>query len=238
MPVPMEYASLSEQEKIAHTEKYYEDLSRIYQNIESGEDNNRKRVNFLLEGNVDLPELLTVLKEVEMKRLCHYRYDFWLLFKFCQIAQIEESFNEPSVLRNISGLEEVVEKYQRYMFLLRRFEFGWEEENELVDLIKKGELSYICLSELMGEKSIIQKIQTICRIAEYLYKEGCCREAILYIMRLEQILPYSKRKVLYFAMTLLNLGEQQLAYEVLMKCKNPEIDVKNLQNELSKILGK
>ena len=111
-------------------------------------------------------------------------------------------------------------------------------DNELVELVKQNEVSYICLSELIGEREVIQKVRTGCRIAEYMYKNGLSRQAVLFLMRLEQKLPYSERKIMQFTMTLLDMGEQQLAYEVLMKYQNPDEDVKNLQSELGKILGK
>ena len=56
------------------------------------------------------------------------------------------------------------------------------------------------------------------------------------VMRLEQMLPYSNRKVMSFAMLLLDMEEGRLAYEVLMKYQNPNEEIKQLQTELSALL--
>ena len=62
------------------------------------------------------------------------------------------------------------------------------------------------------------------------------RDALFLIMYLEQKLPYGERKIMTFAMTLLELGEAQLAYEILLKFQNPDEEIIELQDALSKML--
>lgn len=236
-PIPKEYIYYSVQEKIEKTEQYYDEVRALYLEIESLYEECQKSINSLLETQFGLDELAQVLEKKEVRKLCHYKYEVALLEKLYRIAQFEEAFGEPYFIRKIHNLEQVVDSYHRILFLIRRFEFCWEEDNELAELVKHNEVSYICLSELICEREIIQKVKTGCRITEYMYKNGLPRQAVLFLMRLEQKLPYSERKIMHFTMTLLDIGEQQLAYEVLMKHQNPDNDVKNLQSELGKILG-
>ena len=235
-PVPKEYISYSEEEKIEKTEQYYKKVSELYSRIEGFQEECKKKMNALLETQADTKDLLAILSEEKMRMLCHYTYDFALLKRMCRIAEVEEVFKEPCVMQNICNLKDVTEWYQRCLFLVRRFEFNWEEDCELLDFIQQGKISYICLSELICDNEIIQKIQTGCRIAEYLHKNNCQREAVLFIMGLEQKLPYSERKVMHFTMTLLDMGERQLAYEVLMKHQNPNADIREMQITLSKMV--
>lgn len=231
-PVPKEYRYFSGQEKIERTEKYYKKVGELYLKIEEAEEEYREKINALLETDPDTKKILALLNKDEGRVLCHGISEFALLRRICQIGQLEEEFDEPCVMQNIHNLKDVTNWYQKCIFLIRRFEFNWEEESELLDYIKHEKLSYIWLSELVCENEIVQKIQTGCRITEYLYRNDCPREAALFIMKLEQKLPYSDRKVMYFAMTLLDMGESQLAYEVLMKHRNPDAEIKELQSML------
>lgn len=235
-PIPMEYTSYSNQEKIEKTECYYKELSKVYLTIEGIEEEYKKRLDVLLEKKLKAKELLNILHKEGVQMLCNYRYEFTLLNRLCQIAEMEEVFSEPCVLQNIHSIKAAADWYQKCIFLIRRFEFDWEEDCELADLVKQREVSYICLSELVCVKDIIQKVQTGCRITAYLYRNGCPREAVLFIMRLEQKLPYSDGKVMHFAMILLDMGERKLAYEVLMKHQNPNAEIKELQSTLSKMI--
>ena len=235
-PVPREYISYSAREKIEKTEQYYEKMNEVNHKMTGFQEKCKKKINALLVTQPGSEEVLAVLNEEEMRILCQYMYQFVLLKRICKIAQTEEFFKEPGVMQNIRNLEDVEEWYQICLFKIRRFEFNMELDDELLAYIKQGKLSYIFLAELIGEKEIVQKVQTGCKLAEYLYKNGYRREAVLFIMRLEQKLPYSERKVMHFAMTLLDMEERQLAYEVLMKYQNPNADIREMQSMLSKIV--
>lgn len=235
-PVPKEYITYSEREKIEKTEEYYQKVEKLYQRIDNSKQGYLVRADQLLKNGATVKTLFALLQEKEAQVLCHYTYEFYLLKFLCNIAETEENFSECSVLQNINNMEDVLMWHQKSVFLLRRFEMDWEENDELRILIETKRVSYIYLVELICEEWIIRKIHTGSRIAWYLFENGLKREALLLLMRLEQRLPYSERKVMIFAMTLLDMGERRLAYDTLMKYQNPGEDIRELQNALREML--
>lgn len=235
-PFPSEYAVYSEQEKFEKMEYFYKQKQEVYSVVECLEKECKKRMDAILEKQIDVKDMLLIFDKKEIQLLSQNTQDFNVLNRFCQIAEMEKALGEVSLLDNIHGMEDVVDYYQRCIFLIRRFEFDWEEDGDLLEVMSQKKVSYIALAELTCEKMIGQKVKAGCRIANYLYRNGYKREAVLFIMRLEQRLSYSEKKVMHFAMTLLDLGEHRLAYEVLMKHQNPNADIEELQNALSAML--
>lgn len=234
-PVPKEYAFYTDNEKIEKTEAYYRKMDDIYGRVDTFEEAYKNRIEQLLQNEGKAADLTNVLKEKDAQLLCYCSYEFDIIRILCRIAEQEEIFKEPSVLRNVHTMEEAVSWRHKCVFLLRRFEFDWEETDELLMLVRERKISYICLAEMICENWIVQKVHVVDRIVRYLYENDQKREAMLLLMRLEKILPYSEKKVITFAMTLVDMGEFQLAHEVLLKFKNPNEDIKELQIELSKL---
>ncbi len=235
-PVPKEYASYSNQEKIEKTEAYYRKMDDIYSRMDTFEDEYRKRIEHLLQNNADAAAINSVLTEKDAQLLCHCSYQFVVLKSFCRIAESEEYFKEPCILQNFQTMAEAVWWRHNCVFLLRRFEFDWEETDELLMFMQNEKLSYICIAEIICENWIVRKIHTASNISYYLYKNGRKREAVLLLMRLEQMLPYSEKMIMTFSMTLLDMREFRLAYEVLLKYQNPNSDIKEMQEELGRIV--
>lgn len=235
-PIPKEYLTYSYREKLQKTENYYRKIDDLYRRMDVSGGDYRKRLNLLLQKGAALDKVFEVLMEKEAQILCLYEYDYFVLKMLCQIAQKEEAFKLSSILRNVRSVEEAVCLYQRCVFLLRRFEFDWEEDEELFLLVQEQGVSYISLAELICGEGIVCKVHTGSRIALYLCERGLKREALFFLMWLDKQLPYSERKIMVFSMTLLDLGEKQLAYEVLMKHQNPDKDIKELQTMLSEMV--
>lgn len=235
-PFPEEYAIYSDQEKLEKTERFFKENQEVYSIVENLEEACKKRMDMILEKKVDVKDLLLLFDKEEMQILCQYTQKFKVLNTFCQIAEMERKLGEACVLNNIYCMDDVMDYYQKCIFLIRKFELDWEEDCELLDLMQQKKLSYITLAELTCERMITQKVKAGCRIAECLHKNGYKREAVLFIMRLEQKLPYGVRKIMNFVTTLLGMGEHRLAYEVLMKYQNPNADVEELQNTLRTML--
>ena len=143
--VPKEYSTYSNQEKIEKTEKYYRKIGELYNRIEVSENGYIKRMDALLGQNAGLQRVFEVLKEKEAQCLCFYVYEFYILKILCQIAEKEEKLSEPSLLQNIHSMEDVIFWQQKCVFLLRRFEMDWEEDDELLVLVQQKRISYIFL---------------------------------------------------------------------------------------------
>lgn len=235
-PIPKEYISYSEQEMVERTEASYLEIDNMYKWVDVIHSDYRKRVNDLLQNEISSVQLNELLKEKDARILCRCLNEFNLLEKLCQIAKLEEAFSEPCVLQNFQTIEEAVYWLQVCVFSLRKIEFDIEEAEELYLQIKDKKLSYICLAEIVSENWIVQKIYTAENLARYLYGKGQKREAVLFLMKLEQMLSYSDKKVMTFAMMLLEMDEYRLAYEVLLKYQNPNEDIKQLQLELGGLL--
>lgn len=235
-PMPKEYLAYSNKEKLEKTEKYYQKISDLYQRMDVSRNGYRERLDCILQNEVSLKEMKELFMEKEAQILCLYDYDFYILKLLWQIAETEENFHIPHIIQNIKSIEDAVYWYQRCVFLLRRFELDWEEDEELYVLVKENKVSYICLAELICGEGIVCKIHTAAWVAQYFYKNGLIKEAILFLMWLEKQLPYSERKIMQFTMTLLDWGERQLAYEILMKHQNPDQDIKELQTALREML--
>lgn len=235
-PIPKEYLTYSDGEKIEKTEKYYQKIKNLYCRMNSTEGDYTTRLNQLLLQDVSSKEIFDIFVEKEAQILCLYDYKFYVLKILAQIAEKEEAFNVQTLLHNVHSTEDAICWYQRCVFLLRRFEFDWEEDDELFLLVQEKKVSYIALAEIIRGEGSVRKVHTGSQIAQYLYGRGLKREALLFLVWLEKQIPYSERKIMVFAMTLLELGEQQLAYEILMKHKNPDVEIKSLQMELAKVL--
>jgi len=112
----------------------------------------------------------------------------------------------------------------------------WEPDEELLCLVQQKEVSYVLLAELICKEWISRKIHTGCRAFTYLYENGVRREALLFLMWLEQRLPYSERKIMHFSMVLLDVGEKKIAYEILLKHQSPDREMEDLINALGEVL--
>lgn len=235
-PMPEEYVMYSEGEKVEKAEEFYKEVEDMYKSVDAIHEKYKDKINHLLQNEVSSELLCDIMKEKNVQNLCGTLNEFHALKKLSRIARLESMFQEPSVLQNFDTIEEATCWLQRCLFFLRRFEFDREEDGELLLLIKEKKLSYICLAEMILDKSIVQKIYTTERVARYLYENEQKREALLFVMRIEQMLPYSDRKIIAFAMVVLDMGECRLAYEVLLKYKKPTEDIQQLQRELRGLL--
>ena len=177
-PGPREYSNYSEQEKRKKTEEFYREMEEIYNEIDGTKPKYLSRINGLFKEKYKVSELVAVLKEKDAQFLCAYSYDFFILRLLCNIAEMEEQFGECSVFRNVQSIEEIVNKQQKCIFLLRRFEMDWEEDEELLVLMQRGDVSYILLAELVGTDMIVRKVHTGCRVAKYLFDNGLKREEV------------------------------------------------------------
>lgn len=234
-PIPKEYITYSNQEMNRRTEIYYQKIADLYCRMDASKEEYRKRLDFLLYNNVTSVELFKVLSEKEAQILSLYEYDYYCLKVLCDIAEKEELFNEPSVLQNVHNIDDAVYWQKKCVFLLRRFEFGREEDDELLLYVRQKKVSYIFMAELICGNSIVRKVHTACVVAKFLAQNGITREAVLLLMWLEKQLPYSERLIMMFSMTLLDMGERKLAYEILMKHRKPDSDIKELQIMLAEM---
>lgn len=235
-PVPIEYSTYSAQQKIEKTKQYYEKIGGLYQRIDGFLSDYENRINNLLQDNASVDSVNAVLLEKNAQILCLYINEFSILKSICHIAKYEEEFNELSILQNCKTIKEAELWMQRCIFLLRRFEFDWEEDGELLELVEEKKISYICLAEILCMDHIVQKISVGSKVARYLYFNGLKREALLFLMQVENKLSYSEKKIMTFAMALLDMGERRLAYEVLLKYQNPNEEIKEMQEMLYKAL--
>lgn len=235
-PMPKEYISYSEREVLDRTEAIYEEIDDMYKRVDIIYDEYRSKINHLLKSRTSIEQLSEIMKDEDVRTLCRALNEFHVLRKLIQIAELEEAFKEPCVLQNFGTMEEAVQWVQLCVFSLRDFEFDEEEDEGLIMQVKERKLSYICIAEIICDNWIVQKIKVSEKIVHYLHENGQKREAVLLIMRLEQTLPYSDKKIITFAMTLLDMGEYRLAYEVLLKYQNPTEDIRQLQTELNGLL--
>lgn len=189
-----------------------------------------------MKKEVSASQLCKFFEEKDTQILCRALNEFHVFRLLCRIAEEEDEFHEPCLMQNFQTMEEAVDWLQLCIFCVRDFEFDRETGSELVTLIKDKKMSYIFLAELITNNWIVQKIHTAERVALYLYENSQGREALLFLMRLEQMLPYSEEKIMIFAIALLNMGECRLAYEVLMKYQNPNEEIRQMQEELRGLL--
>lgn len=235
-PIPKEYIEYSKGEAIARTEEIYAEIDEMYKHVDVIRNDYKNKINHLLQTGASAVQLGEIFKDKDAQTLCRAFNDFHVLRILCRIAEEEEVFQEPCLLQNFHSMEEAVQWLQLCIFMLRDFEFDREIHEEFLLQIKGKKLSYICLAEIVTDNWIVQKIHTAESVARFLYENGGYREALLFLMRLEQMLPYSEQKIMTFAMTLLDMGEHRLAYEVLIKYQNPNEEICQLQTELKGLL--
>ena len=235
-PIPKEYISYSEQEAMARTEEIYEEITSLYERVDIIRDDYQKKINDLLQSEISATVLGEVFQNKDAQTLCRALNEFHELRNLCRIAQEEEQFQEPSLLQNFRTMDEAMQWLQLCVFVLRDFEFDREVSEELFLAVSEKKLSYIFLAEVVLDNRIVRKVHTAENVAVYLYENGLHREALLFLMRLEQKLPYSERKIMNFSMALLDMGETGFAYDVLMKYQNPTEDICQLQSELKGLL--
>lgn len=237
-PVNEKYASCTEEEKREKTEKTFEEIKAYYEKIEAVESDYINRINSVLNTGAGAKEALAILGDTMGQMICYYRYRFHLFEILCHIAKQEEEHGEPVVFRNFHTIDEAYEWIQQCIFELRRVELGWEEESygELLNHLKNNEISNICLAQLIGKCEIIRKLETADRMAKYMYKRGMEKKAVSFLMCLDNILPYSEEKIMTFTMTLLEINERRLAYKEILKFKEPNDEIREMQKVLKGML--
>lgn len=231
-PAPREYSTYSDQEKIEKTEEFYRQMTDLYQRMDKSEKEYVLRIDTLLQKGTTGESLKAILQEKEAQILCYYSYTFYVLELLCKIATIEEKMNERTVLQNFSSMEEGIAWNQKCVFLLRRFEMDWEVDEELLRMMQKKQVSYIMLAELICKEWIFRKIYTGEKVFRYLYENGLKKEALTFLLWLEQRLPYCENKIVFFVKALLDMGEWKIAYEMLLKHQTPDKDIEELQSIL------
>lgn len=233
-PVSKDYAARSEQENQIKMEEAFKELEKYYYQISINEKYYREQVDALLSSGAKAGEILEILESDDGQVFCSYLYEFRLLEILCQIAEIEERRQEPWVFQNFDSIKSARAWVQQRIFDLRKFEFDWGEEyyQNLLKLISESKMSYICLAMIICKCEIIRKLETASKVTEHLYRSGKKREALLMLMWLEQMLPYSEEKIITFTATMLELGESRFAYEMLLKYQNPDENIKSLQEKL------
>ena len=235
-PVPKEYSTYTDIQKMEKTEIFYRQMEKIYQNVDEIKAEYFDRVEKLLKEEAGVSALKDILEEKEAWKLCDYSNVFYALRFLCRVAQLEEAFNEPNALQNIHSMNEVFSWVQESIFWVRRFEYERVTESSFFLMIQQKKISYIWLAEIICEDWIVRKVSTCCRVARYLFNCGETREAILLLMFLEKKLPYSDRKIMSFSLALLEMGEYTLAHTVLMKHQNSDEETIELQRELGMML--
>lgn len=237
-PIPKEYVNYTDEEKINKTEAYFERIKEIYGEIKEYGNAYRERINRLLQSKASMGQIAEVMLEKKFEEICYNHYDFCCNMVLCQIAIKEEAMGLPVVFHNVENMEEAVTFMQRIVFYLRRLEFDWEEEaaEELVLMLKEGQISYLCIAELICQRTTVRKFHTATRVANFLNHCGMLKEAIMILVLVEQLLPYSEEKIMSIANALLELGQLRQAYEILLKYENPNIEIKELQQLLKERL--
>ena len=231
-PVPKEYIGYSDKEKIEKTEQYYRKMADLYQRIDKTKPDYMLRVNDVLQKGATRREVVEILHEKEAQILCHYSQEFYILDFVCMVAELEEAMDSFPVLSGIQSLEEMSLLHQKCVFLLRRFELDWESDEELLYMVKEKQVSYILLAELIRKEWIFRKIYTGGRVFRYLYENELKKEALQFLIWLEKRLPYDENKIVFFTNMLLDAGERRLAYEFLLKHRNPNKDIEILLSSL------
>lgn len=237
-PVNENFASCTEEEKRIKTENTFEELSEYYKKIEAAEYEYINKVNNVLQNGAGAKEALAILSDTMGQMICYYRYRFRLFEILCHIAEREEECGEPVVFWNFHTIDEAYEWMQQRIFELRRVELGWEETSygELPELLKNRRISHICLAQIIGECEIIRKLETANSMARYMYKRGMEKKAVSFLVWLDDILPYSEEKIMTFTMTLLEINARQLAYKEILKFREPNEEIKEMQKVLKGML--
>lgn len=237
-PIPREYENYSDEEKLMKTEAYFEHIKGLYGEIKEYGNVYRDKINQLLQKKASMGQIAEVMLEKKFEEICYNHYDFCCNMVLCQIAIKEEAMGLPVVYHNINTMEEAVNFMQQIVFYLRRLELDWEEEEaeELVLMLKEGQISYLCIAELICQRTTVRKLHTTTRVATLLNHCGMLKEAVMILIMVEQLLPYSGEKIMTIANALLELGQLRQAYEILLKYENPNNEIKELQQLLKERL--
>lgn len=239
LPEPKEYEIYSTEEMMAETEKMFERTTEIYAVVGREKEKYQNKINSLLQLKRKPEEVLQLLNDETGELLCAHDGEFQTFRILCHIANCEEELGEPSVFQNVTGISDSCVWFQKRVFEIRKLELEWiddEELTKLIELVSQKKISYICLAEIVHKGAIARKVQTADNLARYLHRMGVVREALLFLVWLDKLLPNGEKKVMSFTNTFLEMGQIRLAYEELLKYQNPDEPVREMQRALLGLL--
>ena len=184
-PVPMEYGTYTDLEKLEKTNEFFEKINKIRDNVIQKRDEYRNRIDTLLASDSTAEMIGTIMQEEEGFLLFNYDNDFAVFRTICQIAEYEEKFGEPIILHNFFNMKDACDWLQQCVLNVRRFEFDCEDGKEFLELFQQKKISYICLAEIICRCEIIRKYKATENLVLFLFRSGWKREAILLLIWVE-----------------------------------------------------
>ena len=109
----------------------------------------REQLNtFLAEGNYEAYR--EILSNQEIKKTIEQTNDFAIAKCMLSVCEQEEKEGEQIVFEKVGSLEELVNRYTKLMFYLRRFDFEIGDESEYMDEFKQYlKRNRVSVSELL-----------------------------------------------------------------------------------------
>lgn len=238
-PIPEEYENFSREQVIKATEKYFDNISGIYEMIATVGASYKNKINGLLKNGAAVSELAEIMLEKDFEKLCYYEYECCSIVVLCQIAMKEDTIGLPHIFHNVQSITEACELMQKVIFGIRRVELGWEDEKleDFLSLIQREQISYICIAEMLCQSTTIYPLYAADRIARLLYARGMKKEAAMILVLTEEAFPDSNKKNLLFAEAFLDMDMPKQAYLILNKYKKPNEEIVGLQRLLGEKLG-
>lgn len=234
-PIPSAYVYYSPSEAREETKLYFEKIAGIYENLRKKGAYYRNKINCLLAGKTDAKQLSELMLIDEYRELCYYDGELNTMVVIGQIALKEESVGLPTIIRNVSSMEEAIYLFQKVTFGIRRVAFGWEKEelSDFIQFLKNDKISYICLAECLRQGTIVNQVATASRLAILMTEQNLTMEALKMLILLDTMFQYSEEKILIFTNTFLEVGAKRLAYEELIKHQNPNDKITDLIQQLA-----
>lgn len=239
VPIPKEYGEFNREQAIKATEKYFDGISELYETIAAVGADYKIKINDLLAKGASIGKLADVMLEKEVQSLCYNEYEFCSFVVLCQIAMKEEAMGLPHILRNMKSITEACELMQKIVFGIRRVEFGWEDEKleDFLGLIQREQISYICIADMLCQRTVINPLYAVCRIAKLLYAKKMEKDAAMLLVLADESLPYSDKKIMKFAEVFLDMDMPKQAYIILDKYQEPNEEIVEIQRLLGEKLG-
>ncbi|HKM35320.1 MAG TPA: hypothetical protein VJY54_11335 [Lachnospiraceae bacterium] len=234
-PIPAKYEDFSASKAREETNQYFEKIHMQYTKMGPKGAEYRSKINQLIRSRADVNMLSELMLSEDYQQFCCSDGDLNTFVAIGQIALKEDSVGIPTIIQDVNSLEEAISLFQQISFGLRRVAFGWKrnETSDFFELIKQHNISYICLAESICQSTIVNQITTASMLAKLMFEQNMAMEALKMLIMLDSMFAYSEEKILEFTNAFLNIGSKKMAYEEILKYRNPNEEISLLIRQLA-----
>lgn len=194
---------------------------------------------FQKEDEIKIDELKKVIADPKFSIFTAWDTQLMLLIKCYQICLAEKKYGEKqTILHGISSLDQMEKLYTELKFIVLRFENNMPEEflQEGIEYIRENHISGIALFQIIKLETW-KRAQNTLKLAKALKQAGMLMTATVLLYLAAKSYESNKGIIMELADCWMEGKQWKQAYDTLKQIKKPSKEIKEIMEELEKVVG-